>query len=96
MVRALLACLTKGIRLLLLIGVVGNFYIPYDYHASAALAERDTLILKLERVKLGLFYMSTAMEIDTGNLNPVDFVRSNARGVLRCIYSIFEKDTCDS
>jgi hypothetical protein len=78
-----------GIKLLVLVGTVGNFFIPVNLTQG----QTNTPIQKLENVKLALAYMREGLSIDTGNLNPLDFVRSNARGVLRCLYALFEKDS---
>jgi hypothetical protein len=78
-----------GIKLLILVGTVGNFFIPMNLSED----QRSTAIQKLERIKLAMAYMREGLSIDTGNLNPLDFVRTNARGVLRCLYALFEKDS---
>lgn len=73
-----------GKRLLVLIGCLGNFYIPckLDY-------EEHTASKKLEIIKLCFYYMSL-MGIDCSNFVASDFLRGDAKGILRCLYALFE------
>lgn len=85
----LAAEMEDGVKLLLLVGTVGNFYIPMDLGNIS-----QTPIQKLERIKLALAYMREGLDIETSGLKASDFVgRKNIRGILRCLYALFEKDS---
>ena len=48
--------------------------------------------VKLENIKFA-FSLMQLMEIGTSGYNAGDFVKKDVKGVLRCVYGLFEKAT---
>lgn len=74
----LIGDLESGVNLLILVGCIGNFYVPIqfkgtddqeEFDATATTSAGSSAVKKLDNVKLALQLMNVHMSIDISQLN---------------------------
>ncbi|KAJ3393148.1 hypothetical protein HDU92_007979 [Lobulomyces angularis] len=92
-VNNLMEDLENGINLIILTGIVGNFFVQIDYFNQNK-TTKSLAVSKLENVKFALSLMSS-IGINVSKFSASDIVKKDVKGILRVVYALFEKFTGD-
>ncbi|KAJ3147248.1 hypothetical protein HDU86_008084 [Geranomyces michiganensis] len=75
----------EGVYLILLIGTLGNFFVPLHHYTLTP----STLAAKIENARFALSMMSD-LNIDITRINATDIVRKDPKSIARCLYLLFQ------
>ncbi|KAI8824816.1 uncharacterized protein EV422DRAFT_234264 [Fimicolochytrium jonesii] len=73
------------VYLILLIGTMGNFFVPLHHYALTP----TTLAAKIDNAKFAISMMSD-LEIDVTRISPTDLVRKDVKSISRCVFALFQ------
>ncbi|KAJ3177470.1 hypothetical protein HDU87_004489 [Geranomyces variabilis] len=75
----------EGVYLILLIGTLGNFFVPLHHYSLTP----TTLAAKIDNARFALSMMSD-LNIDITRINATDVVRKDPKSIARCLYLLFQ------
>ncbi|KAJ3166493.1 hypothetical protein HDU88_003362 [Geranomyces variabilis] len=75
----------EGVYLILLIGTLGNFFVPLHHYSLTP----TTLAAKIENARFALGMMAD-LNIDVTRINATDVVRKDPKSIARCLYLLFQ------